>query len=238
MQMYTQGVCLCVCMSICRCFLRHNQFSAVFQPSRWCNVRVQPTTATSLGPGLKSCRSTLACLAVCFFLLIFSMVFSTYKHRLFFFRVSYKEPCATSCENLAHFKMHPKKTNWVHIPTISRRPDQNIQRKSLGIRRPYFFFPRSYPYQHFDLVLHLSQNARSKPVDSGPCGCHRYRWVQLFLRCCVSGAFQLGSNTFQFFSHYILHCLLHLFPPGSDEDNCKSFFWAVYQKKKLADFSV
>lgn len=49
---------------------------------------------------------------------------------------------------------------------ISPRPDQNIQRKSLGIRRPCFFFPRSYPYQHFDLVLHLSQNARSKPVDS------------------------------------------------------------------------
>lgn len=135
MQMYTQGVCLCVCMSICRCFLRHNQFSAVFQPSRWCNVRVQPTTATSLGPGLKSCRSTLACLAVCFFLLIFSMVFSTYKHRLFFFRVSYKEPCATSCENLAHFKMHPKKTNWVHIPTISRRPDQNISKYPAKIPR-------------------------------------------------------------------------------------------------------
>lgn len=73
-------VCVCVCMSICRCFLRHTQFSAVFQPSRWCNVRVQPLTATSLGPGLKSCRSTLACLAVCFFLLIFSMVFNTYKH--------------------------------------------------------------------------------------------------------------------------------------------------------------
>ena len=92
------------------------------------------------------------------------------------FKFSHKEPCATSCQNLTHFKMHPKKANWDHIPAISPRPDQNIQRKSLGIRRPCFFFPRSYPYQHFDLVLHLNQNA----VDS--------LWVsQIGESSCVSG---------------------------------------------------
>ena len=99
---------------------------------------------------------------------------------------------------------------------ISPRPDQNIQRKSLGIRQPYFFFPRSYPYQHFDLVLHLNQNARSKPVDSGPRGVSQIGESSCFSVAVSTRAFQLGSNTFQFFSHYILHCLLHLFPPGGD----------------------
>lgn len=177
---------------------------------------VQPLGATSLGPGLKSCRSTLACLAVCFFFLIFSMVFSTYKHRLFFF---------SSFHTKSHAQLPVRiwlTSKWIlKKPTgfISPRYPHDLTKISSenpsGYGRPYFFFPRSYPYQYFDLVLHLSQNAPCKTggflVDVTD------RWIPCCFSVAVSTrAFQLGSNTFQFFSHYILHCLLHLFPPGGD----------------------
>lgn len=238
MQMYTQGVCLCVCMSICRCFLRHNQFSAVFQPSRWCNVRVQPTTATSLGPGLKSCRSTLACLAVCFFLLIFSMVFSTYKHRLFFFEFHTKSHAQLPVRIWLTSKCIPKKPTGFISP---RYPDDLTKISSENPSGYGGLTSFSRGRIHISTLISFFTSAKTH----GP-----NRWIPVLVgvtdigeSSCFSVAVSPGpSSSARTLSNFSLttSCIASFisFLLEVMKTTARVFFQPCTKKKKLADFSV
>ena len=115
---------------------------------------------------------------------------------------------------------------------ISPRPDQNIQRKSLGIRRPCFFFP--------EVVSISALWSRSSPQPKRTVQTGGFlvgvtnRWVE---SSCFSVAVSPGLRAR--LEHFPIFLSRHpALPPSSLSswrwwlDNCKSFFWAVYPPKK------